>query len=306
LKPKLFFTWKGLLLWSNHFYGIAAGLMSIEMVLTIFNKPPSIFLVVCIYLSTIVYYTYAYFDEIETGIYNERSQWYLQNKGYLKIRQVVLILLCLYLAFFKLPLIDVFYSTTTSIKIILLLTLIISFFYARGHVILKNIQIRNKGFLKCLSIAWVWVVVGGIAPLVMASGGQVEWNPFSNYIFMQLLQLFVFILILAILFDIKDLNRDQDEKVKTLVAKYGIKPTIYKFILPLVLLYIWVSLFLFFRLEQPLVYLIFPFLIAFLLILVTYLVQKRTAIHENILLIDGLIIAKALIGIVLFWAGSSS
>ena len=297
MKGKTFFTWKGLLLWSNHFYGIAAGLLCIETTLTIFRKPPSIFLVVSIYLSTIVYYTYAYFDEIKTGIYNERSQWYLQNKEYLQIRQFILISLCLYLAVFKLHLMDVYLSTTPIIKILLLLTLIISFFYSRGHVLFKNIQIRNKGFLKCLSIAWVWVIVSAMAPLVVQSNGQINLNPFSNYIFMHLLQLFIFILILAILFDIKDLNRDQDEKVKTLVAKYGIKPTIYKFIIPLVLMYLWVSLFLFFRLEQPFIYLLIPFFIIFLIFLITYQVQKRLAIHENILLIDGLIILKAILGI---------
>ena len=290
-----------MLLWSNHFYGIAASLLCIETTLTLLKKPPTLFLVAFIYLSTVIYYTYAYFDESKNGIYNERSQWYLQNKSYLKIRQLISILICLYIAVFKLYLIDVFISLTIGLKLILIVAVLLSFLYYYAHLLLKKIQIRNKGFFKSISIACVWVVVTCVLPILVISNGNINFNPFDNFIVMYLFQQFLFILILAILFDIKDLNRDNDENVKTVVVKYGIKPTIYKFIIPLLLMYLGLSLFLFFRLNPPLVYTILPFIVVFLLALVTYLVQKRTAIHENILLIDGLIIVKALIGIVVYF-----
>ena len=296
MKRKNFFTWKGLLLWSNHFYGIAACLICIETTLTLLKKPPSLFLIAFVYLSTVIYYTYAYFDESQAGIYNERSQWYLQNKSYLRIRQLILMIVCFYLAIFKLHLIDLFVTMTIRLKLILIVTGLLSFLYYYPHFLLKNIQVRNKGFLKSLSIAWVWVVVTCIFPLYVHSNGQFNFNPEA---ILYLSQQFLFILILAILFDIKDLNRDNDENVKTVVAKYGIKPTIYKFIIPLLLMYLGVSLFLFIRLNPPFVYLILPFNVTSLLLLVTYIVQKRTAIHENILLIDGLILVKAIIGILL-------
>jgi len=294
---KSFFTWKGLLLWSNQFYGMAAALLSIETIYTFFKKPPSVFLVAFIYISTLVYYTYAYFKETKSGIYNERSQWYVQNKKYLKIRQIVLIFICFCIGFFHLRFVELFLSLTLSIKIILFITLLITLLYYYAHHFFKGMNIRNKGFLKSLSISWVWVFVCFIAPIVIESNGQFKF--LENYALMYLLQLFLFILILAILFDIKDINRDNDENIKTLVSKYGIKPAIYKFIIPLVLLYIWVSLFLFFRLHQSFIYLIIPFLISFLILLVTYLIQKRKAIDENILLIDGLMLVKAMIGILL-------
>jgi len=300
LKRESFFTWKGLLLWSNHFYGIAAGLLCIETTFTLLKKPPALFLVAFVYLSTVIYYTYAYFDESQAGKYNERSQWYLQNKSYLKIRQLILILITLYIALFQLQLIEVFSNLTIGIKIILLLTALFSFLYYYAHLVFKKITIRNKGFLKSITIAVVWVVATCIFPIIVIENGHKYFNPFDYATILYLLQQFLFILILAILFDIKDLNRDNDENVKTLVAKYGIKPTIYKFIMPLLLMYLGVSLFLFIRLNPPLVYLILPFNVTFLLLLVTYLVQKRIAIHENILLIDGLIIVKALIGIVFY------
>jgi hypothetical protein len=299
LKREIFFTWKGLLLWSNHFYGIAAGLLCIETTFTLLKKPPSLFLIAFVYLSTVIYYTYAYFNESQAGKYNERSQWYLQNKKYLKIRQLVLILITLYIAIFQIHLIEVFSNLTIEIKIILLLTALFSFLYYYAHLVFKIITIRNKGFLKSITITSVWVVVTCIFPIIAIENGNKFFNLFDYATILYLLQQFLFILILAILFDIKDLNRDNDENIKTVVAKHGIKSTISKFIAPLMAMYLSASLF--FQLHSPVLYLMQPLMIVILLIVVAHLIQKRTSIHENILLIDGLIIVKAVFSIVLYY-----
>ena len=297
MKGNSFFTWKGLLLWSNHFYGIAASLLTIETTMLILNQLPSFFLVAFIYIGTLVYYTYAYFNETITGLYNERSNWYQSNKGYLKIRQIFLILLCISIGVFKLQLIEIFILLSIGLKIMLCIALVIILLYYYAHKIFKRVNLRNKGLLKSMSIAWVWVVVCFILPIVIQSQGKYNFS--AHYALVHLLQLYLFILILAILFDIKDINRDNDENIKTLVAKYGIKPIMYTFIFPLVLVYLWVSFFLLFRLQESFVYFLTPLLISFLIVMVGYLVQKRKAIHENILLIDGLILIKALLGILL-------
>ena len=297
MKVNSFYTWKGLLLWSNHFYGIAASLLTIETTMLILNQLPSFFLVAFIYIGTLVYYTYAYFNETSTGLYNERSKWYQSNKGYLKIRQIFLILLCISIGVFKLQLIEIFILLSIGLKLILCIALVIILLYYYAHKIFKRVNLRNKGLLKSMSIAWVWVVVCFILPIVIQSQGKYNFS--AHYALVHLLQLYLFILILAILFDIKDINRDNDENIKTLVAKYGIKPIMYTFIFPLVLVYLWVSFFLLFRLQESFVYFLTPLLISFLIVMVGYLVQKRKAIHENILLIDGLILIKALLGILL-------
>ena len=297
MKGNSFFTWKGLLLWSNHFYGIAASLLTIETTMLILNQLPSFFLVAFIYIGTLVYYTYAYFNETSTGLYNERSKWYQSNKGYLKIRQIFLILLCISIGVFKLQLIEIFILLSIGLKLILCIALVIILLYYYAHKIFKRGNLRKKGLLKSMSIAWVWVVVCFILPIVIQSQGKYNFS--AHYALVHLLQLYLFILILAILFDIKDINRDNDENIKTLVAKYGIKPIMYTFIFPLVLVYLWVSFFFLFRLHKSFVYFLTPLLISLLIVMVSYLVQKRKTIHENILLIDGLILFKALLGILL-------
>ncbi len=297
MKVNSFYTWKGLLLWSNHFYGIAASLLTIETTMLILNQLPSFFLVAFIYIGTLVYYTYAYFNETSTGLYNERSKWYQSNKGYLKIRQIFLILLCISIGVFKLQLIEIFILLSIGLKIMLCIALVIILLYYYAHKFFKRGNLRKKGLLKSMSIAWVWVVLCFILPIVIQSQGKYNFS--AHYALPHLLQLYLFILILAILFDIKDINRDNDENIKTLVAKYGIKPIMYTFIFPLILVYLWVSFFLLFRLHKSFVYFLTPLLISFLIVMVGYLVQKRKAIHENILLIDGLILINALLGILL-------
>ena len=297
MKGNSFFTWKGLLLWSNHFYGIAASLLTIETTMLILNQLPSFFLVAFIYIGTLVYYTYAYFNETSTGLYNERSNWYQSNKGYLRIRQVFLILLCFGIGVFKLQLIEIFILLPIGLKIILCIAVLVTLLYYYAHKIFKRVNLRNKGLLKSMSIAWVWVVVCFILPIVIKSQGKYNFS--AHYALLHLLQLYLFILILAILFDIKDINRDNDENIKTLVAKYGIQSTINRFIFPLTLFYLGVSFFLIFSVHAPYIFLINPILIALLIYLVSYLVQKRKSIHENILFIDGLILIKALTGILL-------
>jgi len=297
LKGNSFFTWKGLLLWSNHFYGIAASLLTIETTMLILNQLPSFFLVAFIYIGTLVYYTYAYFNETITGLYNERSNWYQSNKGYLRIRQVFLILLCFGIGVFKLQLIEIFILLPIGLKIILCIAVLVTLLYYYAHKIFKRVNLRNKGLLKSMSIAWVWVVVCFILPIVIQSQGKYNFS--EHEALLHLLQLYLFILILAILFDIKDINRDNDENVKTLVAKYGVQSTINRFIFPLTLFYLGVSFFLIFSVHASYIFLINPILISLLIFLVSYLVQKRKSIHENILFIDGLILIKALTGILL-------
>jgi len=265
--------------------------------MVILNQLPSFFLIAFIYIGTLVYYTYAYFNETITGLYTERSSWYQSNKRYLKIRQLFLIFLCLVMGYFKLHLIGLFILLPMGLKIILFITLLISLLYYYAPKIFTRVTIRNKGLLKSMSIAWVWVVVCSIFPIVIQSQGK--YNFLENYTLLHLLQLYLFILILAILFDIKDLNRDNDENTKTLVAKYGVQSTINRFIFPLILFYLGVSFFLIFSVHAPYIYLINPILVALFIVLVSFFVQKRKSIHENILLIDGLMLIKALLGILL-------
>lgn len=296
-------SWKGILLWSNQFYGICALLLATESTLIITHEYPTITILLFIHLTTILFYTYSYEKEHKEGIYNERTKWHQHNKAYLQIRQLALFLACLYLGFFKLNIITKFLNAPFQLQCAVLISVILSLFYylpinSNG----KRILFRDIGIFKSLCIAIVWAVMCCLIPLWL-SGFEMDGSKIlSNKLWIHFLQLFIYILILAILFDIKDINRDKEELVKTIVVNYGIQNTIHKIIYPLMLLYscmiFWESRVLHFHFMY--------WIVQVCIICVTYFFTKgvltQKSIHINILMIDGLMIIKAILSIIAFQA----
>lgn len=293
-----FFNWKGLLLWSNHFYGLCAILLSIESTLILTGSCPSFFTLAFIYLSTVAYYSYAYLKETQSGIYDERSNWYHKHKNYVIIRQVLLVMVVLYIAILKLGGIKIFFSLNASVQSVLLVSLLLSILYYLPNRNTKNIKsVRNWGIAKSISIAWVWTVSCCLLPIILAI--KIDNHAIVGIVHCVLYftQLFIFILLLAILFDIKDLARDKEELVNTIVLKYGVKNTIQKFALPLVSAYTFISCLIYHFFDQSLLYLLSQILLIVLVYFVISIIIKVKSIHYNILFIDGLIIVKSLLGI---------
>jgi 4-hydroxybenzoate polyprenyltransferase len=111
-------------------------------------------------------------------------------------------------------------------------------------------------------------------------------------------QLFLFILILAILFDIKDIERDQDDAVSTIVIRIGKNKLINSIITPILIVYGFAV-----TLEWKMANLSFTFLgMQMILLVLVYIVSKKVisiySIFKNILLIDGLMIIKAILSII--------
>ncbi|MEN9381945.1 MAG: hypothetical protein RI940_826 [Bacteroidota bacterium] len=294
-------TWKGALLWSNHFYGICAVLLAIETNLILNHKMPDIFLLLFIHLATVVYYTHAYLHESHDGVYNDRTTWYQSNAKYILLRQIFFSCLCIWIGLIKLDFFNLFFRSTLWIKCMLLLSIFISaIYYLPKYAFFSFIIFRHNGILKSVSIALVWSMFCCFFPAWFSLGNQFT-QLFSTYIFWNhFIFLFLFILVLAILFDIKDLYRDKNELVRTIVSKHGIDFTIQKIIVPLIiliLLFVLIGYMLHINSKRQVI-------INLLVLGLTYIIAKRVinhnAIHTNILMIDGIIIIKALIGIVLW------
>ena len=295
---KSFFNWKGLLLWSNHFYGLCSILLSIESSVILTGSFPSFLILALIYLSTVAYYSYAYLRETKSGIYDDRSKWYYHNKKYLIVRQGILVMAVLYIAILKLDGIKLFFSQSASIQFVLLFSCLLSVFYYLPNYNSRKLQsIRKWGISKSISIAWVWTVTCCLLPILLATKIDNHNIAGITHSTLYLFQLFVFILLLAILFDIKYLARDKEELVNTIVLKYGVKYTIQKFATPLIGIYIFISGVIYYLYQQSIGYLLSHILLIVILYFVMTAITKIKSIHYNILLIDGLMIVKALLGI---------
>lgn len=293
-----FFNWKGLLLWSNHFYGLCAIILSIESSLVLLDTLPSLYVLALIYFSTVAFYSYAYLKETSSGIYDERSSWYNKFNRYLLIRQCFLGLTVIYIAVIKLKGIEVFFSLNLIVQVVLLFSCLLSFLYYFPSTKIKQLKsIRKWGVTKSLSIAWVWAITCCLIPVLLTTQG-INTNSFSAVHFLLYgFQLFIFILLLAILFDIKDLVSDKEELVHTIVLKYGVEYTIKKFATPLMVVYILISCLIYYLFHQTVLYLLSQLMLILMVYFVIEVIKKVKTIHYNILYIDGLMIVKALLGI---------
>jgi 4-hydroxybenzoate polyprenyltransferase len=291
---------KGLLFWNNHFYGICAIFLATASSITLLHKIPSFPILSLIYFLTVFYYTWAYLHSYKNEDVNERTQWYQQHAFYLKIRQGILLFVMAYLAFFVLNIFQLFIQAVPVVKYLFVFTGTISIFYY-SPLFLNTIgfRIRENGFLKSFTIAWVWTVICCLLSIWLVTKSsfliQINISHFWAYFF----QLFVFIFILAMLFDIKDVNRDRDRQLNTIVVKYGLMPTFTKLLIPLLLIYAGMSAYLCYCLNLGPWYLLGEVLLAIIVYLIAQRVIHEKLIYRNILLIDGLMLLKAILGFIL-------
>ena len=286
-----------MLLWSNHFYGLCAALLSIETTLSLLNTLPSLDTICLIYFGTVLYYTHAYLKETPMGLYNDRTLWYLKYQKYLYLRQLLCSLIVLYILFFKLNFIKLFFDLNNTVIGVLFFSFIISILYYFPVRIKSIIAIRAFGFMKSASIAWVWSVMCCLGPILLNESDTNQASCWTVHFALYFLQQFIFIFILAILFDIKDIPRDKKELVHTIVLKYGIQSTIRKLVTPLVLVYLIISFIIHYFYHQSLFYSLSQLILILTLYFVITIIQKISQIHINILLIDGLMLLKAMMGI---------
>ena len=287
-------NWKGLLFWSNQFYGICAVSLAIESSLKLLHVLPSISTLILIHLGTVIYYTHAYLLDRKGGIYNERSEWYNKHKKNIYTRQVIYTFIVFFIAFFKFKIFDLLTSSNCLFWMLILVTLFFTSFYYLPTILpqKKNI-IRTSGYLKSISIAWVWTVVTCVIPIWLSGKFNLMIVGFTFWF--HLIQLFLFIFILAVLFDIKDINRDQQELTNTIVVKIGKDKIRTRIILPVLFLSSILAVIEFQILNESLLLLLPQLALVVLVYWVSNLIIDIRSIFYNILLIDGLMIIKAIL-----------
>jgi 4-hydroxybenzoate polyprenyltransferase len=106
----------------------------------------------------------------------------------------------------------------------------------------------------------------------------------------------MYITLLCVMFDIKDYEMDYNQQLKTFVVKLGLHKTIYYIIIPLCALglgcFIGYAIFNHFHPVKILLNML-PFL---LVIMVAYRMNYRRSIFYYLVVIDGLMLVKALCG----------
>ena len=284
----------------NYFIGLLAIALTLESTIQLhlpFNSYPYYILIT---LAPVVYYTYAYMGvNRRSKTTNPRSQWYIHHERLIKWSQISLSTICLlsltyllchhFQAFLQLPLLYWLAVSVILLAALLYYGLLPSYFF--------NLNLRNTGWLKPLIIGFVWACTANLLPLI-ALKIEAGINPTANALWIWLfIKNWMFCTVNAIMFDLKDYAIDANKELKTFAVRIGLKQTIYKILIPILCIGI-LSLLIFTYIAHFQLLTIILNLIPFVLtLIVAFSLNKRKNILFYLIVIDGLILIKALCGI---------
>jgi hypothetical protein len=281
--------------YGNYFYGLCAVALSIETLLQQKAALPSPWFFIAVFCVSVVYYSRAYITERPSNRYNDRLTWYLRNKNFIKWSQIILTLFAtglvvLFLTkhgrkFFELSLLEVILIGIFPVTGV--------FYYGLSGT---KYSLRNIGWLKPFVIGFAWAGMVTIYPPVFST---IENEiPFELTVIASLLFLknFMFVSVLCIMFDIKDYVSDSNQNLGTFVVKSGLRRTIFVIIIPLCL--IGLGTFILYGVHKNFhIMRILLNVIPFLLLLITaYSLFKRRNLLFYLIVVDGLMLVKAVCG----------
>ena len=285
---------------SNYFYGLCAVALSIEASLQ--QRIPLNYLsfYIFIFAVTALYYTRAYITDKRTNKGNPRSEWYWENRNFIAGSQLLLTTIVFMYAGILLYGHYDFILQLPLLHWVLLLVfpLIAGLYYGINHPLLKNFRLRKIGWLKPFIIGFVWAGLVNIYPMMFYTIEHEQVYVPDIIGILLFIKNFMFVTVLCIMFDIKDYAADHNLQLKTFVVKAGLRKTIFLILIPLSLLGL--SSFVLYGVVRhfsvlKIAFNVIPFL---LLIMVAYSLHKRKSIFYYLIVIDGLMLVKALCGII--------
>lgn len=284
----------------NYFVGLLGVALTIEATLQLKMPFNSLSYYILLFTAPIIYYTYAYMGAATGQIpKNPREAWYIKHKRFVQWSQLLLGTVFIvtfvhmlsrdYLAILHLPL--VYWITVAAVMAVALL------YYGLVPVFFFNLNLRNTGWLKPFVIGFVWAATVNLLPLILLkieSGIDITASSFWFFLF---IKNWMFCTVNAIMFDMKDYAIDYNSQLKTFVVRIGLKRTIFYVLIPLLITGL-LSLLGFAYIEHfPPVRVMINMIPFVLTIVVAYSMNKRKNIFYYLVVIDGLILVKAICGI---------
>ena len=285
--------------YGNFFYGIAAVLLAMETAAKLPLGRLDWEFYVLLGLGTTFFYTESYSFDPAPKPGNKRADWIFKYRRILMAGQWIMGLLCLALA------VSILIEYNEAIRqfnigewgMAIFFPLAAILYYGLSFPGVFKLNIRQNGFTKPFVIGMVWTGAVTIYPILMWALQSGELPDYSWRMLWYFTHNLMFITVLCVLFDIKDYAADHNADLKTFVVQHGLRSTIFRFVIPLVVLGICSYLAFWLPREIPHGRLLTNLIPFFLLLLIAYGMQKRRGILYYLAVIDGMMVAKALLGI---------
>lgn len=282
----------------NYFYGICAVALSIEAILQQRFPLNDVLYYIMAFALTILFYTKAYIPYTAPNTNNKRSLWYHHNKKIVYGSQVLLtiILIAGIALFVKDNWQAIWHLRLLEWLLILVFPVAGAFYYGADIQAFGKYNLRKIGWLKPFIIGFVWAGLVTIYPVQYYNiEHHVHYTPtfIGGLLF---LKNFMFVTVLCIMFDIKDYANDVNEHLYTFVVKVGLRKTIFYILIPLCILGLGSFLTYGFTHQFSPMKMILNTIPFIALIIVAYSLHRRKQIFYYLVLIDGLMLLKAICG----------
>jgi len=238
--------------------------------------------------------------ETITNSSNRRSIWYVRNHEAMRWSQLLLTAIAMISG---LALLYQFGSRMVSASLLQWVVIGIfpvaaALYYGSAAPLNSSHSLRNNGWLKPFVIGFVWAGTVTVYPVLFKS--IEDGSPYNPQLFNLLLFIknLMFITILCIMFDFKDYAADHNKQLKTFVVRVGLRKTIFYIILPLSIVGLGTFLSYAFSMHFPFWRIMINTLPFVLLIMVALSMQRRKSILYYLAIIDGLMLVKAVCGII--------
>jgi 4-hydroxybenzoate polyprenyltransferase len=287
--------------YGNIFAGLCAVALCIETNALHQLRLNGIHFYTIIFFGTVYFYTFLYLKGVPVNDLNERVTWYRIKYSVLKKTQnMILIFLVADILFFVWKYRESFALLNSHKVTLIVLFPLIALIYTYNVLPFPNIKkLRRIGWLKPFIMGFVWSGIITVYPIIFYQiqvGSQM--NVFSLPSGLLWLQNLLFIATLSILFDIKDYNDDKKNNAKTFPVQFGINNTILFVLVPITI----IGFVAFWRFSTQHAFPVSNIFInavpyGLLFISLYSIIKKARGVIFCLLVIDGLMIAKAICGI---------
>lgn len=283
----------------NFFYGVCAVALALEATLQQMLDLLSWKFYWGVFIAVIVYYTQAYLKD-QSGIHHERNRWYTHHYKFLQKLQVVYLLILITLIAVYAMEFNISSRNQTPLFYLLLFTVpfMAIFYHGVGEMLFRKYSLRSIGWLKPFVIGFTWSGLVTLYPVMFSAiekGIVFELSWLYAFLFIKNM---MFISVLCIMFDVKDYIDDYNQKLKTFVTSFGLRKTIVFIISPLVIMG-WASFLVVASIREfsmmKIVINTIPFVALYV---VARSLFKRKNIMYYLTIIDGLMLLKAVCGVV--------
>jgi hypothetical protein len=283
----------------NYFIGLLAVALTVEATFQLQVPFNSLSYYALIFCAPIVYYTYAYMGATNLSqSSNPRTLWYIEHKNWLKKTQFLLASLCIiiFLYLFLKNFNSIIHLPLSYWLIVFSILGAAGLYYGLLPSYFFNLNLRNTGWLKPVIIGFIWASTANILPLILLKI-ESNFDVAGSWLWVWLfIKNWMFCTVNAIMFDIKDYAIDANHELKTFVVRFGIRKTILFILFPLLVVGM-CSLFVFAHIQHfPNIQVAFNLVPFVLTLIVAFSMQSRKNILYYLVVIDGLILVKAICG----------